>query len=322
METLLANPIAISSLVFLTFILAGLGIAGLITRGDHAVSRMREIGRAGTVATEADDAQAFSLTYEDSRPAALRMLEPLQKKLAQSDPKQVSAARQRLVEAGYYRPSAVETYFTLRVILGLALPLVAIIATFTLYASWPMLQKLLAILGASAAGYYLPAMAVSARITDRQNKFKLGMPDALDMMLIGVEAGLSLSASMKHVVKEFAHVHPIVAEQFQIVSLEFQAGRSRTEALNGLARRMNIPVTRTLATMIAQSEQLGTSMSQTLQVMAQELRMQRMLDAEKTASELPVKMSVPLVLCIFPALMAIALVPAILGVLSFFKGLG
>jgi tight adherence protein C len=81
---------------------------------------------------------------------------------------------------------------------------------------------------------------------------------------------------------------------------------------------MNIPVTRTLATMISQSEQLGTSLAQTLQVMAQELRVQRTLDAEKRASELPVKMSVPLVLFIFPALMAIALVPAILSIMTFF----
>ena len=84
---------------------------------------------------------------------------------------------------------------------------------------------------------------------------------------------------------------------------------------------MNIPMTRTLATMISQSEQLGTSMAQTLQVMAQELRMQRMLEAEKKASELPVKMSVPLVLCIFPALMAVALVPAVIGILAFFGNL-
>ena len=192
-------------------------------------------GRAGMGAPDDDVPDSASLTYEDGRPAALRLLEPFK-----SGSRKVIRSRSRprasgCVEAGYYRPSAVETYFTLRIILGLALPLIAIIATMTAFAAWPMLQKLFAILAASAIGYYLPALVISARISDRQQKFKLGMPDALDMMLIGVEAGLSLSAAMKHVVKEFAHVHPIVAEQFQIVALEFQAGRSRTEALNGLA---------------------------------------------------------------------------------------
>ncbi len=317
MMTLFSNPIILFGMVFLAFLLAGFGLAGLLER-DDGMQRMRTVGQAGADDVEEEVQTNLSLTYEDDRPAALRMLEPLQKRLAQSDPKQVSAARQRLVEAGYYRPSAVETYFTLRIILGIALPMVAIIAIMTVFVEWKTIEKLLCILGAAAAGYYLPALAVSSRISERQKSFKLGMPDALDMMLIGVEAGLSLNASMKHVVKEFGHVHPVVAEQFQIVTLEFQAGRSRSEALNGLARRMNIPVTRTLASMISQSEQLGTSMAQTLQVMAQELRMQRMLDAEKTASELPVKMSVPLVLFIFPALMAVALVPAVLGIMSFF----
>ena len=134
-------------------------------------------------------------------------------------------------------------------------------------------------------------------------------------------ANMSLNASMKHVVKELALSHPIIAEQFQIVTLEFQAGRSRSEALTALSKRMDIPVTRTLASMIVQSESLGTSLSQTLQVMAQELRTQRMLDAEKRAAELPVKMSVPLVLFIFPALMAVAMVPAVLSTLTFFAEL-
>ncbi len=316
LESFLTQPILLMGLTFAAFMLAGLGVIGVMERSD-GVRRMRTVGQRNDAA-KTDDDVSLSLMYEDDRSALLRMLEPLQKKLAQSDPKQVSAARQRLVEAGYYRPSAVETYFTVRVILGVAFPVLMVAMLFFLFAHWSIPMKMFAVLAAAAIGYYLPALAISAQISDRQKKFKLGMPDALDMMLVGVEAGLSLSAAIKHVVREFALVHPVVAEQFQIVTLEFQAGRSRSEALNGLARRMNIPMTRTLASMITQSEQLGTSMAQTLLVMAQELRMQRMLDAEKTASELPVKMSVPLVLFIFPALMAIALVPAMLSILGFF----
>jgi tight adherence protein C len=318
-DVILNQPMLWFVVLFAAFMLTGVGVAGLFTRS-NGERRMQSVRHADSQ-NVAEVSPTLSLFYEDDRSDALRLLEPLQKLLAQSDPNQVTAARQRLLEAGFYRPSIVETYFTARVILGIALPALCAVIVFTLIPGWSFLTKLFVILASAALGYYLPAVFVSLRIVDRQKKFKLGMPDALDMMLVGVEAGLSLSAALKYVVREFAHVHPVVAEQFQIVSLEFQAGRSRSEALNALSKRMNIPVTRMLASMITQSEQLGTSMAQTLQVMAQELRMQRMLDAEKVASELPVKMSVPLVLFIFPALMAIALVPAILGILSFFSEL-
>lgn len=316
MTDLLQNELVVLVLVFGSILMLGIGIVGILKR-DAAASRMQNV----RMETKPAAGSPLSLLYEDDRPKALRMIEPLQRKLTQSDPKQVTAARQRLIEAGLYRRSAVETYFTARLVLGVGLALAAIVYLFWLSPGMAGLTKLFWVVAATALGYYLPALLVTIRINQRQEAFKLGMPDALDMMLVGVEAGLSLSASMKHIVKEFAHAHPIISEQFQIVTLEFQAGRSRSEALTGLANRMNLPVTRTLASMIVQAESLGTSMSQTLRVMAQELRTQRMLDAEKRAAELPVKMSVPLVLCIFPALMAVALVPAMLSTLSFFADL-
>lgn len=319
MTSLLESELVTLTLVFGSILLLGIGIIGVLNR-DAAAGRMKDI-KMGAEPKSSKSNASLSLMYEDDRPKALRLLEPLQRKLTQSDPKQVTAARQRLIEAGYYRRSAVEIYFTSRLVLGVGFALASIVYLFILSPGSAGLTKLFWVVGAAAAGYYLPALFVSMRINQRQEAFRLGMPDALDMMLVGVEAGLSLSASMKHIVKEFAEAHPIISEQFQIVSLEFQAGRSRAEALTGLASRMNLPVTRTLASMIVQAESLGTSMSQTLRVMAQELRTQRMLDAEKRAAELPVKMSLPLVLCIFPALMAVALVPAMLSTLSFFADL-
>lgn len=319
MTAILESELLILALVFGSIVLLGWGIANALSR-DAAADRIRDV-RSRAKSPDAAPVVSTSLLFEDDRPNSLKLLEPLQRKLTQTDPAQVNAARQRLIEAGFYRRVAVETYFTARLVLGVAFAIAAILYYFTISPGTPGLAKLFWIVSATALGYYLPALFVSMRIKQRQEAFRLGMPDALDMMLVGVEAGLSLSASMKHIVKEFAQAHPVVSEQFQIVTLEFQAGRSRAEALTGLANRMNLPVTRTLATMIIQAESLGTSLSQTLAVMAQELRTQRMLEAEKRAAELPVKMSVPLVLCIFPALMAVALVPALLSTLSFFANL-
>lgn len=316
MAQLFTNEVVVLTSIFASIVLFALAIAGLIRR-DPAERRFR--GAAGGAG--ASVGESASIVHEDRRSPALKLIEPFQRAIAQSDPNQVSAAKQRLIEAGFYRPSAIEIYFTMRIVLGIGFAALAGLYIYFLNPQFSNNLALFVVVGAAAIGYYLPVMVVSSKLNGRRKEFKLGMPDALDMMLVGVEAGLSLPAAMQHIVDEFVDTHPIVSEQFQIVVLEFQAGKSRAEALRGMAGRMNLPETRTLATMIVQSETLGTSLAQTLRVMADELRNQRMLDAEKRASELPVMMSFPLVLCIFPALMAVALVPAMLQSLTFFSNL-
>jgi tight adherence protein C len=318
---LISAPIVLA-LVFLTFIALGVGVL-MLFRNDAGAKR---IGKAaeqlgGSPQAQPQGAELALLMHDDNRPSALRILEPLQRRLVQSDSKQVTLARERLIEAGFYARSAVEAYFTIRILAAAGFGLASSLYFLVIPVETAVQVKMLVVLASVAFGFYAPVLMLQGRIDRRRTKFKEGMPDALDMMLVGVEAGLSLSAAIKHIVKEFAAVHPVVSEQFQIVTLEFQAGRSRADTMNSLARRMKIPMTRTLASMIVQAETLGVSMAQTLQVLAQELRTQRMLEAEKKAAELPVKMTIPLVLCIFPSLMAVALVPAMIGILNFFADL-
>lgn len=315
MTAILANQWFIYASIIGCIVLAAVALLSIF-RGDPAARRFR-----GASNTNAAQSENISLVHEDRRSKALKLIEPFQKAIAQSDPNQVNAAKARLIEAGFYRPSAIETYFTLRVVLGLGLAVLAGLYVYFLNPTLSGRNSMFIILALAAIGYYYPSVRVTSMINARRKQFKLGIPDALDMVLVGVEAGLSLPAAMQHIVDEFADTHPIVSEQFQIVVLEFQAGKSRADALRGMATRMNLPETRTLASMIVQSEALGTSLAQTLRVMADELRGQRMLDAEKRASELPVMMSFPLVLCIFPALMSVALVPAMLQTLTFFANI-
>lgn len=313
---LISVPLILAA-VFLTFVALGIAVV-LLMRNDAGAKRMGKVtGNAGDKPGSAGGELA-SLMYEDNRPRALKILEPLQRRFLQNDAKQVTVTRDKLIEAGFYSRSAVETYFAARLLLAVGLGILAMGYLLLVPVTMDMQTKLAIVLGCIGLGLYAPVLFVRNRIAERREKFRLGMPDALDMMLVGVEAGLSLNAAIKYIVKEFATVHPVVSEQFQILTLEFQAGRSRSDAMNGLARRMKLPMTKTLASMIAQAESLGVSMALTLQVLAQEMRTQRMLEAEKRAAELPVKMTVPLVCCIFPSLMAVALVPAMIGVLSFF----
>jgi tight adherence protein C len=275
-----------------------------LTQRDPALRRMEGAGRA--------EAGPSSIFYEKKKSKLLDVLEPFQRQLAQSDQKQVGIVKSRLIQAGYYHPSAVEIYYTARIALAIGLAVLWSIIWFFIPATG--INGLVLVLAGATFGYYFPALLLHIRIKDRQTAFRHGMPDAMDMILVGVEAGLSLPASVKHLCDEFADAHPVIAEQFRMVTLEFQAGKSRPDALASLARRMDVQEARVFATMIAQSETLGTSLATTLRVLADEMRRDRMLNAEKRAAELPVKMAIPLVLLIFPALFSVIMTPLMIRI--------
>lgn len=296
--------------VFAAVVLIVVGVFGLMQR-DPALRRMAGAGLATT--TEG------GVFYEKKRSRWLDMLEPVQRQLAQSDQKQVGVVKSRLIQAGYYHPSSVEIYYSTRVTLAVGLAVAAALAIWLLLPPVGANAALILILGGATLGYYLPALVLQIRIKDRQTAFRYGMPDAMDMILVGVEAGLSLPASIKHLCDEFADAHPIIAEQFRLVTLEFQAGKSRPDALASLAKRMDVQEARIFSTMIAQAETLGTSLATTLRVLADEMRRDRMLKAETKAAELPVKMAIPLVMLIFPALFSVIMTPLVIRILRAFS---
>lgn len=298
--------------VFAAVVLVVVGAFGLAQR-DPALRRMASAGRV--------DGQTGSIFYEKKQSRLLDLLEPVQKQLAQSDAKQVGVVKARLIQAGYYHPSSVEIYYSLRIVLAVGLALLALISILFLLPPTSANNALILLLGGATIGYYFPALFMAMRIKERQTAFRYGMPDAMDMILVGVEAGLSLPAAIKHLCDEFADAHPIIAEQFRIVTLEFQAGKSRPDALASLAKRMDVQEARVFSTMIAQSETLGTSLATTLRVLAEEMRKDRMLKAEERAAELPVKMAIPLVLLIFPALFSVIMTPLMIRIVRAFSGI-
>jgi tight adherence protein C len=299
------TEILVLAAVFTAVALIVIAGAGLMRR-DPALGRMAGATRSGGA--------AGSVFYEKKQSRILDMLEPIQKQLAQSDAKQVGVVKSRLIQAGYYNPSSLEIYYTSRVALAIGLAAAASIAILLFLPPVGMNTSLILVLGGATLGYYFPALYLHFRIKGRQTLFRNGMPDAMDMILVGVEAGLSLPASIKHLCDEFADAHPIIAEQFRIVTLEFQAGKSRADALVSLAKRMDVQEARVFSTMIAQSESLGTSLATTLRVLADEMRRDRMLKAEEKAAELPVKMAIPLVLLIFPALFSVIMTPLMIRI--------
>lgn len=250
---------------------------------------------------------------EEQPSAVMRFLGRLGKPtLAQTG--KLTPTRARFFRAGIRSPAAPAAFYGLKTVLGVAFPLVGFLAlASTRLAAMPLqLVLLLAIL--AAIGYFLPD-AILARVTERrQTELFYAFPDALDLMRVCVEAGLSLDAAIQRVGVDIRIESPELADELHLVSLELRAGASRSDALRNLAMRVDLEDVDGLVSMLVQSDRFGTSVAEALKVHSAALRRRRQLIAEERAAKLPVKLLFPLVFCIFPALLTVILTPAILSI--------
>ncbi|MFL6752866.1 MAG: type II secretion system F family protein [Sphingomicrobium sp.] len=225
------------------------------------------------------------------------------------------ALRAKLTAAGFTAPYAPRVYTLLRLVLVVALP-VWVFMLFWLGGSSPSVLKLyICLIVAAAAGLYLPSLLVQAKADRRQRDLINGFPDALDLMLVCVEAGLGLEAAFSRVGMEMTTSHPRLAEQFGSVVLELRAGRSHEDALRRMADRAGADEIRAFATLLIQSTKLGSSIAQTLRVYASEMRERRRMRAEEKAHRLPVLISIPLVACMLPCMIGVLMLPAMIRVI-------
>lgn len=223
----------------------------------------------------------------------------------------IGALRLQLIRAGIYNKFAVEIFAAVRVLLAFSFSVVAGLALFLFGASSALLGALL-VVAAAAIGLYLPIFLIRARAKERVHSVRLGLPDAVDLLVVCMEAGSSITQALQRVSQEMRMAHPVLAEQFQMTLLEMQAGASRAEALRNLGNRVPDDRLKTFLTLVIQSDQLGAGLGQTLRVFAEEMRRARFIEAEHKAAELPVKIAVPLVFFIFPCLMGIIFTPIII----------
>jgi tight adherence protein C len=241
-----------------------------------------------------------------------RWFGPLQASLGPKDPKYRGALRKRLVRAGFFNSGSVEAYYAARVAAAAAVGALAIaLHLFVLPPMGPVVGMAI-VLASAAVGLYLPNLIVHLRIKEREAAFRLGLPDALDMMVVCVEAGASLNSAFSRTAREMADVHPVISEQFRATILEMGAGVGRATALKRMGERIAVDEVRAMVTLLVQSEELGASLAQTLRVYGEEMRRNRLLEAEQKAAELPVKLAIPLVLCIFPSLMSVIMTPMVI----------
>lgn len=277
---------------------------GLATR-QLARRRLVEDGPRAAVASSAG-----TLRTDQSQSNWLKLVNAIEKSgLSLVDTKD-KALRQRLIAAGFTAGYAPRLYTLVRIGLVVLLPLM-MLGLYRMMGSSPSLTRLYFTLSIAAAlGLYLPNVFIRARADRRQREIINGFPDALDLMLVCVEAGLGLEAAFARVGQEMTRSHPRLAEQLGAVVLELRAGRSREDALRRMADRAGADEIRAFATLLIQSTKLGSSVAQTMRVYASEMRERRRMRAEEKAHRLPVLLSIPLVACMLPVMIGVLMLPA------------
>jgi tight adherence protein C len=226
---------------------------------------------------------------------------------------EISVVQQRLIRAGFRSDSAVKFFYGSKVVVILCF--CAILGFTGVAANSPFIFYAVGI----GLGYIAPDFYLGKKISARQSRIRLTLPDLLDLLVICVEAGLGIDQATARAAQELAPTHPVIADELDIVVLEQRAGRPRAEAWRHMAERTDVEVVRNLVSMLVQSEQFGTSIAKTLRTHSETLRTQRIQTVEEMAAKTTVKLIFPLVLFIFPCLFLVTLGPAVILMSEEFK---
>jgi tight adherence protein C len=247
-------------------------------------------------------------------------LAPIAGYLEPKDEKELSEIRLKLVQAGYRNRSAVRTFFFSRAVGAIVMILLATAYLTFVLPEVSMSRYLTIEVLALCAGYFAPNYWVKRRQMERREEITNGFPDALDLMLICVEAGQSLDQSLIRVSTEIRHAHPVLAEEFQIVSSEMRAGKDRASVLRDFARRTGVNDVSSFVTVLVQSANFGTSVADALRIYASEMRDKRLMRAEEKANVLPTKLTLATMFFTVPPLMLILIGPSLIDIVNTMSG--
>jgi tight adherence protein C len=263
----------------------------------------------------ASDQTAILAGMTGETPAVARiekLLYPFQGMLPRSS-KEVSNLKKMLAQAGYRENRHINMYYAAKVISPAALCLVAALSNSF------GITPLFAYAGGVGIGFLIPDFALSRLVSVRQIQIRLGLPEALDLIVVCVEAGLSLDKSILRTAEEMRLSQPAIADELGLISLEQRAGRPRAEAWNECAKRTRVDTVRALAALIIQADKFGTSVGKALRTHAETLRTRRRQEVEEQAAKTTVKLVFPLVLLIFPSLFVVTLGPSMILMFKAFE---
>ena len=300
---ILAATVFIATATLVFGVLAAIRLRGAVRK------RAATIGRD---ILEASDSGRGSLR-DSSMKAVQRLLDQTTRHYSSLDESNMRVLRNRLVQAGIFDPRAVGFFFLVRAVLAIGVvALLAVMAPLLPESLdsmfWPMLG-----LG-GLFGYLVPSLALDRIIARRRNEYRVGFPDFMDLLVVCADAGLAMEASLERVGRELGPSYPALSTNIHMATLEIRAGRTLTEALEHFAARLGLEEVKSFATLIQQSAELGSSITDALRVYSEDMRHKRLSIAEEKAYALPAKLSFPLMVCIFPVLFIVILLPVIVRV--------
>jgi tight adherence protein C len=243
--------------------------------------------------------------------AAQKLIEYTTKHYSLATDEKMKVLRRRMVQAGIYDSRASAYFFIART--GLAVGLAAAVFVFLpLFTDKGGSFFTLMIMLGGMAGYIGPSMYIDRRIAARRTEHRAGFPDFLDLLVVCADAGLSMEASLDRVGREVGDTYPSLSTNVHMATLEIRAGRSMTDALEHLADRLGLEEARSFATLIQQSAELGSSITDALRVYSDDMRHKRLSRAEEKAYSLPSRLAVPMMVCIFPVIFVVILLPVVI----------
>ncbi len=289
-------PLILTIIVFVTVVLVVFAFgAAAVTPSSVLGARLRALGGHSAGAEEKPAVKV--------RERIEQALDPLSKAIPLS-PTDVSRTRAWLIQAGLRESRHVSFYFGARIML--ALVGLAGVVLFSGFDSFPLLVCV------PAFGFFLPRFMLKRMIKDRQHRIRIALPDALDLTVICVEAGLALDQALMRVGKDLHHAHPDLSDEFHLVNLEMRAGKPRAEALRNLVDRTGVDDIRSLVGTLIQTDRFGTSIAQALRVHSDSLRTARRQRAEEQAAKTTIKMVPPLVIFILVPFLFVTIGPALI----------
>jgi tight adherence protein C len=216
--------------------------------------------------------------------------------------------RQRMIQAGIFDPRAVAVFFIGRTVFAVGIA-IALFATLPMFMSKGGSAYWLAVVAGGIAGYVGPSMYIDKRIKVRRFEHRMGFPDFMDLLVVCADSGLSMEASLERVGRELGDSYPSLTANIHMTNLEIRAGRNLKDALERFANRLALDEARAFATLINQSIDIGSSITDALRVYSDDMRHKRLSYAEEKAYALPAKLSVPMMVCIFPVIFVVILLP-------------
>jgi tight adherence protein C len=299
-----SSAMTLAMLVFLATAVLTFGVmAAVHARG--AVKR-RAAGIADYAGSEASNDQG-SLRHSSLK-AVQRVLDYTNKHYSTAEGGDAKILRRRLILAGIFDARAVGFFFVARTTLAVSLAmavffLLPMVLTQSSSALW------LSVIAGGIGGYLAPSLYLDKRIANRRNQHRAGFPDFMDLLVVCADSGLSMEAALERVGRELGDSYPSLCANLHMANLEIRAGRTMTEALEHLGDRLGLEEARSFATLIQQSAELGSSITDALRVYSDDMRHKRLSRAEEKAYSLPAKLSLPMMVCIFPVLFVVILLP-------------